>query len=463
MNHLTEVHWHEGMFLRPHHLQAAFRDLRGRLHQESERVRPWSYGVAKLEVNLGLLSQYELEVTSCEVLFPSGEWVCVPDNAYVDRRGFREILEERKSRLDVWLGIPRMMERDPNVVEPGQEGADGGRRYRLRESQAFDENTGTNPQTIQLRCLNAQLFFEGESQAGFEVVKIGRIHPTGSAKSLPTLDAAYSPPVLSLESWDPLYSMVREAAYAVRQSSSELAAQVARREVAIASEATGGVETAMKLQVLHRSTAVLHQMIERPRFHPQEVYLELCRVVADLSIFAPGHALGEDLPVYDHEDVGACFAGVIDTLHNLLEVVFPRAFQSRLFEERGENLECLLETEWLEVGTQFFIGVKSERPAEEVRGFMDPKVVKVASPLKIVRVVRGRLRGIDLQPVDRLPPGLPDYADVQYFRLARADHKDEFWESVAREKTVAIAGAPREQGIEYWLYVLLKAARPKGR
>lgn len=461
MDRMIEVHWHEGMFLRPQHLQVAFGDVQRRLQRESERIRPWSYGVGSIEINNGQLAQFNFEVTSCGVLFPSGTWVCYPENATLDPKNFRYILEERSTRFDVFLGVPRLSERDPNVCDTDGDQERQARRYMAQEEPFYDETTGRNAQMVQTLRLNAQVFFEGESMSGYEAVRIGRIHPTGSTKALPSLDTSFIPPALSLKSWPPLLKLVGDLTNEIRHAGSEMVSQIARRETPFADQAMGGMETALKLQAIHRGGEVLRQMVELPFFHPQEAYLELARIIGDLSVFLPGHQVGPDLPIYDHDDLGTCFSSVADILRQLLEATAPRNYLQRQFEKRRDYLECPLEAEWFAPANRFFVGVRTDRPVEEVRAFMDPSVVKLASPNSVARAVQALVYGIKMVPEERLPPGLPEYADVHYFRLEHEASSDEYWQAVEREKTMAMAGAPIEEGIEYSVYVLLGAARPR--
>ena len=450
------------MFLRPHHFQAAFRSAASRQHRDMERVRPWSYGVGQLDINLGLLAQFEVEITSCEILFPSGVLLQFPEDAIIERRSFREAFAEGSRRsLDVWIGIPKLNERDPNIVDPDDATTSGSRRYVIRDRAVYDENTGANAQTVPMRQMNALLLFEGESHANFETVQIARILLSSGEKTLPTLDPDFVPPILTLESWMPLFAKVRDFKYAVQQSGAELAAQVSRRELALGSEAVGGLEVAIKLQTLNRAHYLLDQILARPLFHPQDVFMELCRIIGDLSIFAPGNRV-EDIPPYDHDEVGVVYNSVIETLNGLLEAAFPRVYKRRRFEVRGELLECPIDDDWFETTVRFFLGVRStERSRDEILEIVDTDRVKFASPSMVAEVDYLALRGIDVTIVDRLPPGLPDYSDVHYFELLRSLDKDEFWDSVKRERVLSVARAVREQDIEYWLYVLFQSSQQR--
>jgi type VI secretion system protein ImpJ len=47
-----EVHWAEGMFLRPHHLQVGERHREEMLRQEVRRLQPFFWGLLKVDIAL---------------------------------------------------------------------------------------------------------------------------------------------------------------------------------------------------------------------------------------------------------------------------------------------------------------------------------------------------------------------------------------------------------------------------
>lgn len=455
MNQISEVHWHEGMFLRPHHFQIAFSGMQSRLHNEIDRVRPWNYGVSKIKINEGLLAQNIFEITSCEIIYPDdGAIVCVPDNVEVPQRSFRDIVQTA-SCFDVYLGLPRVRQRDVNVsLDETRKDC----RYLVKEEAYFDENSGQNSQHIQTKSPNVQILFEGESLSGYSVVKIARIHPTGSIKGTPSEDPSFVPASLSIGSSDLLLDMVRTIVSEALAASTRLSRQLVDGELLSGSATLQGVGNTLRLQSLRRGTAVLEQMVNLASFHPQEVYFELLRTVADLSVFGPPNTYFDDLPAYDHDDLWKCFQSTIDALRNLLDVVSPRQFHFRPFVERDQILECTLEREWLEPTARLYIAVKSsEYTREEIQKFMNLSAVKVASPTKLVEIDSKRTSGIPMARLDRVIPGeLPQMPDGEFYELKRKEGADQFWDMVGRELRIAISGARLEEGISYILYVVPK-------
>ena len=149
MSFWTEVLWSEGMFLRPHHLQAAQRWMETVLRTGLDAIRPYAWGFMTLEVAPEPLENFTLRLDSCAVRMKDGTWVRIPDNTEVGPLNFQERFEEAGGQLDVHLGIPQMQEVRANSVSlehPDQ--ADGTPRYEPHAHMRRDENTGAKVRTL---------------------------------------------------------------------------------------------------------------------------------------------------------------------------------------------------------------------------------------------------------------------------------------------------------------------------
>ena len=67
MSFWTEIHWSEGMFLRPHHLQAAQRRVETVINTGFDSLRPYAWGFVRLNI-----ASEPLERTATPVILPRG-------------------------------------------------------------------------------------------------------------------------------------------------------------------------------------------------------------------------------------------------------------------------------------------------------------------------------------------------------------------------------------------------------
>ena len=116
MSFWTEIHWSEGMFLRPHHLQAAQRWMETVVGTGFDSLRPFSWGFVQLDVADEPLENFTLRLDGCTARMKDGTWIRIPENTQVEPLNFQKQLEASEGVLEVLLGIPQMQDVRPNSV-----------------------------------------------------------------------------------------------------------------------------------------------------------------------------------------------------------------------------------------------------------------------------------------------------------------------------------------------------------
>src|SRR5688500_20119791 len=76
---MRPVHWHEGMFLRPHHFQAAQRQQDHLLARNEKWTLHHNWGLRSIDLDLDALANYRLVVRSLEVRLRDGAAAVLPD------------------------------------------------------------------------------------------------------------------------------------------------------------------------------------------------------------------------------------------------------------------------------------------------------------------------------------------------------------------------------------------------
>src|SRR4051812_45954590 len=88
------VHWHEGMFLRPHHFQAAQRHLA----QLETRGQKWdvhyNWGLRSIELDLDALANYRCVVRGVQARLRDGSAVAIPEDGLVPAVELKEAFEQ---------------------------------------------------------------------------------------------------------------------------------------------------------------------------------------------------------------------------------------------------------------------------------------------------------------------------------------------------------------------------------
>ena len=68
----AKVHWTEGLFLRPHHLQQSDRYLENALESRTRHVTPYPWGFAALEIDRDLAQQSKFALRRASGVMPDG-------------------------------------------------------------------------------------------------------------------------------------------------------------------------------------------------------------------------------------------------------------------------------------------------------------------------------------------------------------------------------------------------------
>ena len=110
-----------------------------------------------------------------ELLLRGGTWVKIPENCSLDPRDFKKIFDQATDRLDVYFGVPELQAVRGNVQNPGETLDGRSPRYAVDLTERYDENTGENPQAIEVRRLRGAIFLGDEDRTGFDCVRLGQI------------------------------------------------------------------------------------------------------------------------------------------------------------------------------------------------------------------------------------------------------------------------------------------------
>jgi type VI secretion system protein ImpJ len=413
----------------------------------------YNWGLRAFELDRDALANHRFVVRTLQLRLRDGTLVCVPEDGELPALDLRPALE-REGALTVLLGVPIVHLGRANLAgprppaaeaaKPGTPGApperqrqtEGG-RYLLDSFDLEDENTGLNPQPVQLRRLNLQLLLSGQDQAGYEVLPLVCLEKSAAADASPQVHLPYIPPVLACDAWAPLQQGVLQAVYDRLGRKGELLAdQVRSRGISLESHAQGDSLIVGQLHALNEAYALLNVLAFARGVYPLTAYSELCRLVGQLAIFGDSRRPPE-LPRYDHDDLGGCFYAVKRHLDALLDQIVEPDYKSRPFEGAGLRMQVTLEPSWLEAQWLMYVGVKTTLPTADcvnmlTRGQLD---MKIGSSERVDRIFVMGAAGLRFAHTPAPPRALPSLPGLIYFEVSR--DSDE-WQNVQRSLTLAI-------------------------
>jgi len=428
------VYWHEGMFLRPQHFQVWERHARELMNREGKWDLHYNWGLRRIEIDLDALGNYRLVVRELAARLGDGTLVDVPALGSLPVLDLKEAFG-RENTLTVYLAVPVFQLSRANVsMGPSANGA----RFVVDSQELEDENTGLNPQPIEVRRLNLKLLLSGQDHTGYEVLPIARIKRADRAEAVPQLDESYIPPLLACDAWKPLSAGLLQQLYDRLGKKLELlTTQVVSRSISFDSVGQGDRLLFEQLRVLNEAYAPMDVMVFAQGVHPFHAYLDLCRLVGKLAIFGAQRRPPE-LAKYDHDDLGGCFWRVKQHIDALLDIVVEPEYKERPFIGAGLRMQVALEPAWLEEGQQMYVGVLSPLPAEQCVHLLSRGLdMKIGSSDRVDEIFRQGAAGLRFAYAEHPPRSLPSQPGLTYFRVDRESQREE-WDQVGRSLSLAI-------------------------
>ncbi len=220
------VHWYEGLFLRPHHLQAAERHWSELLSTSLCSDNPYNYGLFRFEYSKEALANYQLDITSLKARMRDGTLIELGTESTSDRVDLKGAINdvsqlvaslgdavEQTANVRVYLAVPHLRMGRNNCRRTQED--DPGARYTEARISVADENRGGHDQEVQFRDLNVKLLLSTQDLAGHELLPIAQFQRVvkgtlrlGWMKAisprwlspklgLPCIDATFKPPWIS--------------------------------------------------------------------------------------------------------------------------------------------------------------------------------------------------------------------------------------------------------------------------
>ncbi|TVR52420.1 MAG: type VI secretion system baseplate subunit TssK [Puniceicoccaceae bacterium] len=432
---INQIHWHEGLFLQPHHLQQLQRGVLDSLAWERRQSGPFPYGVIEAAVSGDDLTNFRVRCNRLTAVMPSGLVVHYPGNAELGPLDIKEAFAGETSGLNVVLAVPLWDAEKANAFEPGQE-ADPRVKllYRLQESSIRDENTGENPQPVYTRRINARLALSTDDLAGMETLPLLRVVPaTGDALGTPRLDQDFAPPCLHLAASPRLREIVRDLVQQVEASRRELVVQINRGGFSMEQLRGIQLEQLMRLRILNAHAAVLPSLSTAPAVSPFAVYLELRRLQAELAALSPDRD-DVEIPPYRHETPLTAFKELERKIRDSLRGSVAPSFLKVGFKRQDDFLAAEFTPEHFSKPNAWFLGIKtSEEPRALVSLVEDGDRFKFMPSSFATKSVRGiRLKE------ERIPPlELPAQTGLHYFRVL-VEESGPRWQMLEKECSAAI-------------------------
>jgi len=431
----AEIHWSEGLFLQPHHLQRMQRNLGTRVAEERRKFTPFPYGVIEARLSRDELENKRIRFDRLHVVMPSGLEVNFPDNAELPSLDIAQSFAKGSGSFTVLLGVPLWQNARANTVSESTTTDTRAKLvFRIGETECVDENTGENPKPVQVRKINSRLMLEQEDPSDMEVLPLVRIvRAAGEDVGMPKEDPEFVPPCMLLGGSRVLRESVRDLVSQVEASRKELVVQVSRGGFSIDTMRGVQFEQIVRLRTLNRFSARLPSIVQAGAVTPFQMYLELRELLGELAALHPDRDEFESA-AYNHENPHLCFQELSTKIRSHLRGAVAPSFLKLPFKDTDGVLSTAFTDEHFSSPNAYLLGIKTKLDPTAVARYVEDGDRFKLMPLSLVTRA---IRGIELKEERHPPLELPAASDLHYFRLERGASA-RMWQQIQMEKAAAI-------------------------
>lgn len=430
------IHWREGLFLQPHHLQQFQRGVHHRIEQVARLGGSHPYGVIDMELAEDDLENFQVRFRKLQVLLPSGTLLRFPEEADLPVLHIKEAFSSGKETLLVQLALPLWFEERPNVADDNSGSA--AVRYTLARRETNDENTGQHPQVLELRRLNASLLLDGPElrRNDYELLPVLRITRTErqNLPDIPRRDPAFVPGSLTLSGMPGVRELVRDLGSRITAVRREFSALLVDNPPLGESFGPESLRYLFRLRILSRFEATLPAIVEEGGISPFDLYLHLRELLGEFAALEPEQ---EDFgsAAYDHTNAYPAFAELVTRIRKYLTGPRQR-YRSVDFTKEDRRFIAPVSAELFHEAASFFLAVRSGWPASDIVSLVEDSSQFQLLPGEVARD-KVAVRGIKMKEVRSLPFGLPRDPGLYYFRILAEDSR-ELWERLTNDDTACI-------------------------
>ncbi len=442
----TLIHWHEGLFLQPHHLQSFQRSMLHHIWGGPRLHGPFAYGVVEARLSLDELAEGRLRFDPLHVVLPSGTVFRFPEDAELPTLDIKQAFDKRPEGFTAGLALPLRHRERPNTIPFG--GAANGPapnlRYRAHEENVTDENIGANPQPLQFLRLNGRLMFADEPRDDMEFLPLVRVLARASEQrgSFRVADPRFVPATLLLSGSAVLHKLVRDLAAAVAAVRNQLGEQLAASPFDLRALQGSQFEQVSSLRCLARGASLLGSLVDEAasrqacagRAPLYDVYLALQDLLAELSAIYPAKRVFTWAP-YDHDDPYPAFADLDEKIRAFL---FPSGTNFRKIDfalERGHFFGDVPPGFFQNI-TGCHLRIETKQDATALGRLVEQRDLFKLLPASFVEELA--VRGLVLSEERNVPPDLPLRADQYYYRVDTAASSPMIWERFQVEPRAAV-------------------------
>ncbi len=411
MSQAAKLFWGEGLFLRPQHFQRQDAYHEARLHEISQALHPYGWGVRQARFDSQSLATGMLRPLQLSVIFPDGELYNAPDGDELPAPIPLEALPEGTQEVTVHLAMPLLKDYGGNC---SADAADGAARYVQDSMQTPDVYSDAAEAELVYLKKAVRLLTEDQPRDSFICVPLARLRRNSTGGF--DLDMRYVPPAVTLRAAPGLFLQLRRLLDALQAKAQALYGLHREPSQHVIEFRSGDIASFWLLHTVNSAFAALAHIYQNPGLAPERLYQELLRLAGALLTFSPTYQLA-DLPAYNHADAGAGFGKLFGIIRELVDIVISaRYFGIALTEVRPSYHLGHLDSQRIDDKATFYLAVSAAMPPAELVAAV-PVRFKVGAPDDVEKAVLSALAGVKLSHAPQVPAAIPVRPGSTYFAI----------------------------------------------
>ncbi len=440
MSQTAKLLWGEGLFLCPQHFQRQDAYHEARLHETSQALHPYAWGVrAASRFDKNSLATGVLRPLEISVIFPDGELYTAPEMDELPPPIALDDLPEGTQEVTIHLALPLLKEHGGNCIK---DDADVSVRYIQNDVPTADAFSDAAEADIAYLRKSVRLLTDDQPRAAFVTVPLARLQraSTGGFEQ----DAGFMPPSVNLRACPGLLSQLRSLLDTLQAKAEALYGLHREPSQHIIEFRSGDIASFWLLHTVNSAFAALVHLHQHPGLAPERLHQELSRLAGALLTFSPAHHL-TDLPPYNHTQSAAGFHKLFGIIHELVDtVISARYFGIALSEVKPSYHLGHIESQRVDSKSAFYLGVSADMPATELVKAV-PSRFKIGAPDDVESIVLSALPGVPLSHQPQVPAAIPVRPGCTYFSI---DARGTLYERMLRSGSIMIyvpSGIPELQ------------------
>lgn len=430
------VCWREGICVSPQHFQQQERFFESQLQARFAATAPTAWGVHQIDVDAAALGHGDFSLIGLKAVMPEGLVVSLGQavGCTVPSRPIAEHFDERKTRLRVYLALPKGGNEHANYARPNTQPKEDAKqssdlRFHIDDQTLQDNGRNESHRRIEVLTPQLRLLFESESRDGQDCLAIAELIRTPGQGY--ALNPDFVPPCLNLSAAPSVRRELHRLLELALSCYRELHSRRPQRDEVAARD----LMIYLRMSAISTHLPDLEQCSRDALVSPALAHSTLARLAGQLwALFDNPEPVR--VPPYQHDDLTGSFVPLISLTRDLLTqcVSAPRPFVELSLVSDGQGLwTTTLDDPRLAQAERFLLSVTSATAANLTADMVQTRC-KIASKTQIAAVVDRAVSGARLMaPI--APAGIalrPGEVHLEF------DLHDGYWRDLFFERAFAL-------------------------